>query len=68
MRMGIEIATILKRMYPEKFDGTKTVTLLGNAAAVQQLQDGVAPEKIVAGWNGEVAVFEGMRRKYILYK
>ncbi len=68
MRMGLEIAAVLKKLYPDKVDLAKTVTLLGNAAAVQQLQDGVAPEKIVAAWTSDLSAYEAKRRKYLLYK
>ncbi len=68
MRMGLEIAAALKKMYPDKVDLAKTITLLGNATTVQLLQDGVAPEKIVADWKDDLATFEAMRRKYVLYK
>ncbi|HLK05582.1 MAG TPA: DUF1343 domain-containing protein [Candidatus Acidoferrum sp.] len=68
MRMGLEIAGVLKKLYPDKVDLAKTITLLGNAATVQMLQDGVPPEKIVADWKDDLAAYEKTRRKYILYK
>ncbi len=68
MRMGLEIAATLKKMYPDKMDLAKTMTLLGNATTVQLLQDGVAPEKIVADWKDDLAAYEAKRRKYFLYK
>ena len=68
MRMGLEIAAVLKKLYPDKMDLAKTVTLLGNAATVQQLRDGVAPERIVEGWKADLAAYDAMRRKYLLYK
>ncbi|MBS1865984.1 MAG: DUF1343 domain-containing protein [Acidobacteria bacterium] len=68
MRMGLEIAATLKKLYPDKVDLSKSITLLGNAATVQLLQDGVPPEKIVAGWKDELAAFDAIRRKYFLYK
>jgi uncharacterized protein YbbC (DUF1343 family) len=68
MRMGLEIAAVLKKMYPDKFDVTKTITLLGNALTVQELQDGVPAEKIVADWHDDLGKYETTRRKYILYK
>jgi uncharacterized protein YbbC (DUF1343 family) len=68
MRMGLEIAALLKKMYPDKIDLAKTITLLGNATTVQELQDGVPPEKIVADWKDDLAEYEAVRRKYLLYK
>jgi uncharacterized protein YbbC (DUF1343 family) len=68
MRMGLEIASLLKKMYPDKIDVGKSLTLLGNDETVRQLGEGIAPEKIVASWKDDLATYETMRRKYILYK
>jgi len=68
MRLGLEIAEILQKRYPKEFDTDKLVGLLGNADAVQQIKDGVAPEKIVANWSDSLASFDQVRRKYFLYK
>ena len=68
MSMGIEIASVLKELYPEKFEAAKTLLLLGNVESVKQLEAKVAADQIVAGWKAELAVFEAMRRKYLLYK
>jgi uncharacterized protein YbbC (DUF1343 family) len=66
--MGMEIATVLKKLYPEKFDPEKVSALVGNAETIRELQAGTPPEKIVEGWNGELSTFESLRRKYFLYK
>jgi uncharacterized protein YbbC (DUF1343 family) len=68
MRVGLEIAVTLQKLYPKQFDPAKLLLLLGNAETVQQLETGVAPEKIVAGWAPSLFAFEQVRRKYFLYK
>jgi uncharacterized protein YbbC (DUF1343 family) len=68
MRLGLEIAEILQKLYPKEFDTDKLVGLLGNADTVQQIKDGVAPEKIVATWSDALSAFDQVRRKYFLYK
>jgi uncharacterized protein YbbC (DUF1343 family) len=68
MRVGLEIAAVLQKKYPEHFDVTKTITLLGNDSAVQQLKAGIAPEQIISGWAPDLGAFEQVRRKYFLYK
>ena len=68
MRMGLEIAAVLRKLYPQQFDPAKLLPLVGNADTIQQLQAGVAPEKIVASWSGALAAFDQIRRKYFLYK
>jgi uncharacterized protein YbbC (DUF1343 family) len=68
MRMGMEIATILKKFYPEKFDPERLLVLVGNAETIRELQAGMAPEKIEESWNADLGTFEQLRKKYFLYK
>ncbi len=68
MRVGLEIAAILKKLYPDKFDPEKLLLLVGNAETIRQLQAGVPPDKIVTSWSADLASFEALRRKYFLYK
>ena len=68
MRVGLEIAAVLKRMYPEKFDPEKLMFLVGNDETIRELQENVPPEKIVESWNTNLSAFELLRRKYFLYK
>ena len=67
MRMGLEIAAILQKKYPQQFDSSKMVELIGNDQAVRDLQAGVSPEQIVRGWTASLAAFDQVRRKYLLY-
>jgi uncharacterized protein YbbC (DUF1343 family) len=68
MRVGLEIAALLQKKYPEHFDAAKMIVLLGNDQTVQELKEGMAPEQIIAGWSGDLAAFDEVRRKYFLYK
>jgi uncharacterized protein YbbC (DUF1343 family) len=68
MRMGVEIATILKKLYPTQFDPAKLVFLVAHAGTIRQLQDGALPEQIVASWESQLHDFDALRRKYFLYK
>jgi len=68
MRLGMEIATILKKLYPEKFDPEKLLVLVGNADTIRELQAGTPPEKIEESWNADLTTFEQLRKKYFLYK
>jgi uncharacterized protein YbbC (DUF1343 family) len=68
MRMGIEIATILKRLYPNNLDPAKLTFLIANAETIRQLQEAVPPEQIVASWSTDLNTFDNLRRKYFLYK
>jgi uncharacterized protein YbbC (DUF1343 family) len=68
MTVGLEIAAVLQRLYPEHFDAGKLLFLLGNAETITELQNGATPAQIVANWSPTLAEFETRRRKYFLYK
>jgi len=68
MRMGIEIAAALGKLYPGKFEAAKMIDLVGNAATIRQLIDGGDPVSIVASWNQDLEAFRNVRVKYLLYK
>lgn len=68
MRMGLEIATILYKLYPKQFDPAKLITLLGSEDTVKQIEAGAAPEQIIASWSTALASYDETRRKYFLYK
>ena len=68
MRIGVEIAALLQKKYPEHFDVSKTLFLLGNDATVQSLKSGTPSEQIVASWAQDLAAFDRVRRKYLLYR
>jgi uncharacterized protein YbbC (DUF1343 family) len=68
MRLGMEIAAILKQLYPANFDPAKLLLLMGSAETIRQLQKGTPPDQIVASWSNDVTGFDATRRKYFLYK
>jgi uncharacterized protein YbbC (DUF1343 family) len=67
MRMGLEIADVLHRMYPDKFQLDKIIELLGSQSTIDRLKRGDPPAEIVAGWSAELDKFRAMREKYLLY-
>jgi uncharacterized protein YbbC (DUF1343 family) len=68
MRVGLEIAALLLKKYPDKFDVSKTLVLLGNQSTVDQLKASTPPEQIIDSWSADLAAFDQMRRKYFIYK
>jgi len=68
MSMGIEIATVLKNLYPAQFEVTKLLLLTGNSETVRELQQGTSAQGIVRSWSRSLADFEKTRSKYFLYK
>ena len=51
MRMGIDIAAALVKLYPHKFEVEKAIFLIGNEETSKLLQAGRDPAAIAAGWN-----------------
>ncbi|HKV06413.1 MAG TPA: DUF1343 domain-containing protein [Candidatus Acidoferrales bacterium] len=68
MRLGLEIADALHRMYANRFVLNKDITLLGSQSTIDRLNRGDAPAEIVAGWSADLDKFRMMREKYLLYK
>ncbi|MGO9640046.1 MAG: exo-beta-N-acetylmuramidase NamZ domain-containing protein [Candidatus Acidiferrales bacterium] len=68
MRMGLEIASALQKLYPDHFDVAKMIFLVGNVEAIARLRRGDPPEEIIAGWKRDLDAFRLIRAKYLLYK
>jgi uncharacterized protein YbbC (DUF1343 family)/CubicO group peptidase (beta-lactamase class C family) len=67
MLMGLEIAAALAKLYPDKFDVERLLSLVGSKATIARLKKGDAPSVIVADWSEELDTFKKMRAKYLLY-
>jgi uncharacterized protein YbbC (DUF1343 family) len=68
MRMGMEIASALERLYPENFAVAKMIELVGNAATIERLANRDSPDAIVSSWTADVAAFRTLRAKYLRYQ
>ncbi len=68
MRMGIEIALALGKLYPGKFETSKMTELVGNPETIRQLVNGGDPATIMAGWTNDLEKFQKTREKYLLYQ
>jgi uncharacterized protein YbbC (DUF1343 family) len=68
LRLGIEIASALGKLYPPKFEMAKMIDLVGNAATVKQLVEGEDPAAIIVSWNKGLETFRIVRAKYLLYR
>jgi uncharacterized protein YbbC (DUF1343 family) len=68
MRMGIEIADVLAKLYPGNFDVSKMIALVGSAETIRKLKAGEGAATIIAGWSADLEAFRKMRVKYILYR
>jgi uncharacterized protein YbbC (DUF1343 family) len=67
MRLGLEIAAALAKLYPDKFDAAKMIELVGNAETIRRMKNGDDPASITASWDAALNSFRKMRAKYLLY-
>jgi uncharacterized protein YbbC (DUF1343 family) len=65
--LGIELAAALRMLYPNDYKIDKMTDLLGNDQVFQALLEGEDPRRIAADWDLELAKFEVIRQKYMLY-
>ncbi|MFB3827513.1 MAG: exo-beta-N-acetylmuramidase NamZ domain-containing protein [Bryobacteraceae bacterium] len=68
LRLGLEIAAALQKLYPGQIDFNRNVKLIGNAAVIQALEQGEDPRSIVQGHQEELKAWVDMRAKYLIYK
>jgi uncharacterized protein YbbC (DUF1343 family) len=65
--LGLEIASALHHLYPEKFELQKIRTLLENQAVLDELTAGHDPQRINESLRPALAAFELEREKALLY-
>jgi SSS family transporter len=65
--LGLEIATALHKLYPDKFQLNKIDTLLANTSVLEQLLAGRDPQLISEDWQQSLRDFEVKRKPHLLY-
>ena len=68
VRLGVEIAAALLRLYPEQFDLEEAVRLLGSRETVRRIRAGDDPAAIAAEWERGEAWWRALREPYLLYE
>ncbi len=67
VRTGLEIAGVLLRVHPDRWESAALDALLGDPDSRKALVGLVPPEKIAAGWRADEEAFASARKKYLLY-
>jgi uncharacterized protein YbbC (DUF1343 family) len=67
MRMGLEIAAALHRLYPQEFHLERIIELLGSQTTLERLERGDEPARVIAKWSDDLDKFRATRAKYLLY-
>jgi uncharacterized protein YbbC (DUF1343 family) len=65
--LGIEVASVLQRMYPTHFKMTSLNTLMLNSATYDAISAGQDPRRIAARWQDAIEKFQTLRMKYLAY-
>lgn len=65
--IGITIAKVLNRFYPEQFNVDKMDVLMGNQATLEAIKADKSQEEIHKLWADDLEKFKERRKKYLLY-
>jgi hypothetical protein len=67
VRLGIEVAYALGKLYPGKIDIESCRKLIGNRKVIEMIKSGDDPRAIEQRIEDELTLFEIRRRPYLLY-
>jgi len=65
--LGMELASALRKLYPQQYHMDRITDILANQAAFDWLNAGLDPHTIAEQWREPLQQFQEMRRKYLLY-
>jgi len=66
--MGVEILSVLHRMYPAQFQVEKTLRLVGSRSTLDAIGRGDDPRSIAEEWAPKLAEYIGVRKAFLLYQ
>ncbi len=67
VRVGLEIAAALAKLYGPQFRLEDAALLFGSSAMLARVRAGDDPASIAAAWGGDEAKWRLTRAKYVLY-
>ena len=68
VRVGLEIAVALRRLYPQEWKVDDYMRLLNNADTLERVKRADAPEDIERAWQTRLAEFRRSRSRVLLYR
>jgi uncharacterized protein YbbC (DUF1343 family)/CubicO group peptidase (beta-lactamase class C family) len=66
--LGVELASALRKLYPEQFHMERMIDLLVNQPAYEAIVKGEDPRRIAEDWRESLEKFQQLRQKYLIYK
>jgi uncharacterized protein YbbC (DUF1343 family)/CubicO group peptidase (beta-lactamase class C family) len=67
VRVGLEIASALSRLYGQQFRLEDAAYLFGAKATLEKIRAGQDPASIAASWSADEAQWRATRAKYLMY-
>jgi uncharacterized protein YbbC (DUF1343 family) len=67
VRVGVEIAAALWRLFPQQFDIDKAASLFGSTEGLERIKAGADPASIAASWAGAESRWKATSAPYLLY-
>ena len=67
VRVGLQLASTLARMYGPQFRIEDAATLFGSKSMLEKIRAGADPAAIAASWTADEAKWRLTRAKYLLY-
>jgi uncharacterized protein YbbC (DUF1343 family)/CubicO group peptidase (beta-lactamase class C family) len=68
VRVGLEIAATLHRLYRSRFDLDAAASLFGSMDTLARVKGGEDPARIAESWAADEAKWRVLRAKYLLYR
>jgi uncharacterized protein YbbC (DUF1343 family) len=65
--LGLALISVLRQIYPGEFEIDKTLRLLGNGKALEELKAGKAPSEVLQSGDLEMREFLKKRKRVLLY-
>jgi uncharacterized protein YbbC (DUF1343 family) len=67
VRVGLEVAAALTRLYPNDYQLDRARTLFGSPAALARVKAGDDPATIAASWSADESRWRLLRARYLIY-
>jgi len=67
VRVGLEIASALSRLYGQQFRLEDAAALFASTAVLARIRAGADPAEVEASWRADEERWRAMRAKYLLY-
>lgn len=68
VRVGLELAVALERLYPRKVNFDANKRLIGSNEVIKQIQDATDADDIQDSYQPALTRFKKVRETYLLYK